>query len=93
MTSRWPDPDRARIGSYLASLDLRNLKSRTCYRQVLHSFQDIVERHGVLDQRFWCRFQFSDRRPERRFSRGDSCLRGLPRPAPNHGPRMLIQPL
>ncbi|RWK55269.1 MAG: integrase, partial [Mesorhizobium sp.] len=50
MTSRWPDPDRARIGSYVASLDLRNLKSRTCYRQVLHSFQDIVERHEVLDQ-------------------------------------------
>ncbi|MCA1494815.1 tyrosine-type recombinase/integrase [Ensifer sp. NBAIM29] len=48
--SRWPDPDRMRIGSYVASLDLRNLKSRTCYQQVLHSFQDIVERHGMLDQ-------------------------------------------
>ncbi len=50
MISRWPDPDRMRIGSYVASLDLRNLKSRTCYQQVLHSFQDIVERHGMLDQ-------------------------------------------
>lgn len=37
MISRWPDPDRMRIGSYVASLDLRNLKSRTCYLQVLHS--------------------------------------------------------
>lgn len=26
MISRWPDSDRMRIGSYVASLDLRNLK-------------------------------------------------------------------
>lgn len=50
MISRWPDPDRTRIGSYVAKLDLRNLKSRTCYQQVLHSFQDSVEQHGMLDQ-------------------------------------------
>ena len=50
MISRWPDSDHTRTGSYVASLDLRNLKSRTCYQQVLHSFQDIVERHGMLDQ-------------------------------------------
>ena len=50
MISHWPDPDRTRIDRYVASLVLRNLKSRTCYRQVLHSFQDIVERHGILDQ-------------------------------------------
>ena len=50
MISHWPDPDRMRIGSYVASLDLRNLKSRTCYQQVLHSFQDSAERHGMLDQ-------------------------------------------
>ena len=50
MISRWPDSDRTRIGSYVASLDLRDLKSRTCYQQVLHSFQDAVERHGLLDQ-------------------------------------------
>ncbi|MBO0754877.1 MAG: tyrosine-type recombinase/integrase [Bradyrhizobiaceae bacterium] len=50
MSSSWPDPDRAHIDHYVAGIDLRNLKSRTCYRQVLHSFQDIVERHGALDQ-------------------------------------------
>jgi hypothetical protein len=26
------------------------MKSRTCYRQVLHGFQDVAERHGVLGQ-------------------------------------------
>ena len=50
MTARWPDPDRATIGRYVASLDLRSMKSRTCYRQVLHGFQDIAERHEVLGQ-------------------------------------------
>ncbi|MBP1888357.1 hypothetical protein [Sinorhizobium mexicanum] len=62
MISRWPDSDRTRIGSYVASLDLRNLKSRTCYQQVLHSFQDIVERHGLLDQRLAGRPQMAMRR-------------------------------
>lgn len=50
MTARWPDPDRATIGRYLARLDLRSMKSRACYRQVLHGFQDVVERHGELGQ-------------------------------------------
>lgn len=50
MTARWPDPDRTTIGHYLASLDLRSMKSRACYRQVLHGFQDVVERHGELGQ-------------------------------------------
>ena len=27
MISRWPDSDRTRIGSYVASLDLRDLKA------------------------------------------------------------------
>jgi hypothetical protein len=50
MTVRWPDPDRAYIGHYVASLDLRNIKSRTCYRQVLHGFQDVVDlRFAVTD--------------------------------------------
>jgi hypothetical protein len=44
MTARWPDPDRATIDQYVASLDLRSMKSQTCYRQVLHGFQDVVER-------------------------------------------------
>ena len=63
MTVRWPDPDRAYVGRYVASLDLRSVKSRTCYRQVLHGFQDVVERHEALDQRVllaWLR-QSSDR--------------------------------
>lgn len=50
MTVRWPDPDRAYIGRYVASLDLRSIESRTCYRQVLHGFQDVVECHEALDQ-------------------------------------------
>ncbi|MER8760521.1 hypothetical protein NKH69_33955 [Mesorhizobium sp. M0976] len=50
MTARWPDPDRTTIGRYLASLDLRSIKSRACYRQVLHGFQDVVERHSELGQ-------------------------------------------
>ena len=50
MTARWPDPDRAHIGRYVASLELRSAKSRACYRQVLHSFQDIAERYEALDQ-------------------------------------------
>lgn len=50
MTARWPDPDRVIIGRHVASLDLRSMKSRTCYRQVLHGFQDVVERHEALGQ-------------------------------------------
>lgn len=50
MTACWPDPDRAIIGRYVASLDLRSTKSRTCYRQVLHGFQDVAECHEVLGQ-------------------------------------------
>jgi integrase len=50
MTARWPDPDRTTIGRYVASLDLRSMKSQTYYRQVLHGFQDVAERHSKLDQ-------------------------------------------
>lgn len=50
MTARWPDSDRAIIGRYVASLDLRSMKSRTCYGQVLHGFQDVAERYEALDQ-------------------------------------------
>lgn len=50
MTARWPDPNRAIIDRYVASLDLRSMKSRTCYRQVLYGFQDVAERHEALDQ-------------------------------------------
>jgi integrase len=50
MTARWPDPNRATIDRYVASLDLRSMKSRTCYRQVLYGFQDVAERHEALDQ-------------------------------------------
>lgn len=50
MTVRWPDPDRVLIGHYLASLDLRSANSRTYYRQVLHGFQGVAERHETLDR-------------------------------------------
>lgn len=50
MTARWPDPDRTIIDRYVASLDLRSMKSRACYAHVLHGFQDVVERYEVLDQ-------------------------------------------
>ena len=44
----WPDPERLLIARYLASLDLRSPNSRAYYRQVLHSFQDVAERHAEL---------------------------------------------
>ncbi|GLR67111.1 hypothetical protein GCM10010909_17920 [Acidocella aquatica] len=50
MTPRWPDPDRAIIGRHVASLDLRGMKSRACYRQVLHGFQEVAERYDALGQ-------------------------------------------
>jgi hypothetical protein len=50
MTARWPDPDHMIIDHYLASLGLRSMKSRACYRQVLHGFQDVAERHSELGQ-------------------------------------------
>jgi integrase/recombinase XerD len=50
MTARWPDPDRVIIGRYVASLDLHSMKSRACYAQVLHGFQDVAERYEALDQ-------------------------------------------
>lgn len=42
--TRWPDHDRAVIAHYLANLHLRSANSRTYYKQVLHSFQDVAER-------------------------------------------------
>lgn len=45
----WPDPDRTIITRYLANLRLRSVTSRIYYRQALHSFQDVVERHPGLD--------------------------------------------
>jgi len=46
----WPDPERLLIARYLASLRLRSANSRTYYKQALHGFQDVVERHPELDQ-------------------------------------------
>jgi integrase/recombinase XerD len=46
----WPDPERLFIARYLAGLGLRSTNSRTYYKQALHSFQDIAERHAELDQ-------------------------------------------
>ena len=41
----WPDPERLLIARYLADLGLRSKNSRTYYKQVLHSFQDVAARH------------------------------------------------
>lgn len=46
----WPDPDRMIIARYLATLGLRSTNSRTYYKQVLYSFQDVAERHAELGQ-------------------------------------------
>lgn len=46
----WPDTERQLIVRYMAGLDLRSPNSRTYYKQVLHSFQDVAERHAELSQ-------------------------------------------
>lgn len=46
----WPDPERQLIARYLTGLGLRSTNSRTYYKQALHDFQDVAERHGELDQ-------------------------------------------
>jgi integrase/recombinase XerD len=46
----WPDPERMLIARYLAGLGLRSPNSRAYYKQVLHSFQDVAERHAELGQ-------------------------------------------
>jgi integrase len=46
----WPDPERLLIARYLAGLGLRGMDSRTYYKQALHSFQDVAERHAELGQ-------------------------------------------
>ncbi|MBT1159835.1 tyrosine-type recombinase/integrase [Aminobacter anthyllidis] len=46
----WPDPERRSIARYLAGLGLRSANSRIYYKQVLHSFQDVAERHAELNQ-------------------------------------------
>lgn len=46
----WPDPERLLIARYLAGLGLRSTNSRTYYKQVLNSFQDVAERHAELGQ-------------------------------------------
>ncbi len=46
----WPDPERLLIARYLADLGLRSKNSRTYYKQVLYSFQDVAARHTELGQ-------------------------------------------
>jgi integrase/recombinase XerD len=46
----WPDRERQLITRHLAVLGLRSTNSRTYYKQVLHGFQDIAERHAELGQ-------------------------------------------
>jgi integrase len=46
----WPDPDRLLIARYLVDLGLHSPNSRAYYKQVLHIFQDVAERHADLDQ-------------------------------------------
>ena len=38
----WPDPERLLIARYLADLGLRSKNSRTYYKQVLYSFQEVA---------------------------------------------------
>lgn len=44
----WPDPERLLVTRYLAGLGLRSTSSRTYYKQVLDSFQDVAEQHAEL---------------------------------------------
>jgi integrase len=46
----WPDLERRLIARYLAGLGLRSTNSRTYYKQALHGFQDVAERHAELGQ-------------------------------------------
>ncbi len=46
--TNWPDPERLSITRYLAGLDLRSPNSRAYYKQALHGFQDVAERHSEL---------------------------------------------
>src|SRR6516162_8185095 len=46
----WTDPDRAIVARYLGKLRLRSANSRICYRQVLHGFQDVAERHLTINR-------------------------------------------
>ena len=44
----WPDRNRLLITRFVAGLGLRSPNSRAYYEQVLHSFQDVAERHAEL---------------------------------------------
>jgi integrase/recombinase XerD len=44
----WPDPERLLIARYMAGLGLRSTNSRIYYKQALHGFQDVAERHAEL---------------------------------------------
>ncbi len=46
----WTDPNRMIVSRYLGKLRLRSANSRTYYRQVLHGFQDVAERHRDIDR-------------------------------------------
>jgi integrase len=46
----WTGPDHAVVDRYLGKLRLRSANSRTYYRQVLHGFQDVAERHLAIDR-------------------------------------------
>ena len=46
----WTDPDRAIVARYLGKLRLRSANSRIYYRQVLHGFQDVAERHLAINR-------------------------------------------
>ena len=46
----WPDPERLLIARYLAGLGLRSTNSRTYYKQVLHSFQDVAAHVPIAER-------------------------------------------
>ena len=46
----WPDPGRQLVARYLAGLGLRSTNSHAYYKQAIHGFQDVAERHAELGQ-------------------------------------------
>ena len=46
----WPDSERRMIAGYVRDLGMRTELAHTVYRQILDSFQTVVERHAIIDR-------------------------------------------
>lgn len=46
----WPDSERRVIADYVRDLGMRTELACTVYRQILNSFQTVVERHTIIDR-------------------------------------------